>query len=266
MRVALGIEYDGTPFHGFQYQLNAPSVQGALEVALTRIADQPVRLSAAGRTDAGVHATGQVVGFASPVSRPLAAWVRGTNSHTPNGLKVRWARQVDAAFHARYSAVARRYQYVYHESATPSPLLAGRVVTRAAPLDAAAMHRAAQALVGEHDFSAYRAAGCQSLSAHRCVHRIFVSRAQQFVVIDVTANAFLLHMVRNIAGALCQVGEGRRGEDWPGALLLGRDRTVLGPTAPPQGLYLVDVDYPGYDLPAGEPAPVLRALGGLERF
>lgn len=265
MRFALGVEYDGAAFHGFQFQTNAPSVQGALEQALSRVADHPVRISAAGRTDAGVHATGQVVAFETPAERPLSAWVRGTNAMTPPGVKVRWARAVDGTFHARYSAVARRYQYLFADAPEASPLLAGRT-TPVPPLDADAMHRAAQALIGEHDFTSFRAAGCQSLSAHRCVHRLDVLRAGPLVVIDVTANAFLLHMVRNIAGALARVGSGRAEEGWIGEVLMQRDRTLIGPTAAPDGLYLVDVRYPGRDLPGGCPPALLRALGSLDRF
>jgi len=265
MRLALGIEYDGAAFRGFQFQANAPSVQGALEAALSRIAAATIRVVAAGRTDAGVHATGQVVGFASPVRRPLDAWVRGTNALTPAAVKVCWAREVTSDFHARYSAVARRYQYLFAEGAVASPLLAG-YATPARDLEDDAMHRAAQALVGEHDFTSFRAAGCQSLSANRCVHRIEVRRAGPLVVVDVTANAFLLHMVRNIAGALRRVGRGERAEAWVAEALAMRDRTVIGPTAAPDGLYLVDVNYPGHQLPGGAPPALLRALGSLEVF
>lgn len=265
MRLALGVEYDGSPFHGFQLQANAPSVQGALEAALSKIAAHPVRITAAGRTDAGVHATGQVVSFTSPASRPPSAWLRGTNSLTPAGVKVTWVREVDAAFDARRSAVARRYHYLFYEADAPSPLLSGHAV-QVASLDEDAMHRAAQALVGEHDFTTFRAAGCQSLSAHRCIHRITVQRAESLVLLDITANAFLLHMVRNIAGALMQVGQARAEESWPGRILQARDRSLAGRTAPPDGLYLVDVRYPGYDFPGGRPPALLRALGGLDRF
>lgn len=265
MHLALGVEYDGAAFSGFQLQRNAATVQGALEAALSRIAARPLRIAAAGRTDAGVHATGQVISFTSPAQRPLSAWSRGTNALTPPGVKVRWARQVDAAFHARYSAVARRYQYLFVEADYLSPLLLRRA-TPARRLDDEAMHRAAQALLGEHDFSSFRAAGCQSLSAHRCIHGISVRRAEQFVIIDVTANAFLLHMVRNLAGALRRVGEGQREESWIGSVLEARDRTPIGPTAAPDGLYLVDVRYPDHALPLGEPPALLRALGPLDRF
>jgi tRNA pseudouridine38-40 synthase len=265
VKVALGVEYDGGAFNGFQIQRNAPSVQEALETALTRIAAAPIRVAAAGRTDAGVHATGQVVAFSSPVSRPLSAWLRGVNALTPDAVKVCWVREVEEGFHARYSAVSRRYLYLFYEGETPSPLLSGRAV-RAQKLDDDAMHRGAQILLGEHDFSSFRAAGCQSRSAHRCVHRIAVHRANGLVIIDITANAFLLHMVRNIAGVLWQVGEGVRPPGWVGDLLAEGDRSLAGRTAPPEGLYLVSVHYPNNEFPVAQPPALLRALGGLDRF
>lgn len=206
-----------------------------------------------------------MVGFSSTAERPLSAWINGTNALTPPGVKVTWVREVDAGFHPRFSAVARRYQYLFYETAAPSPLLQGMAVP-VPGLNDEAMHRAAQTLLGEHDFTTFRAAGCQSRSAHRCVHRIAVHRAEGFVVIDITANAFLLHMVRNIAGALAEVGAGRVEESWIAEILAARDRSRAGRTADPTGLYLVDVHYPGYSLPAGRPPALLRSLGGLERF
>lgn len=267
--IALGVEYDGNAFSGFQLQPHAPSVQQSLESALSAVANAPVRVAPAGRTDAGVHATGQVVAFRAPLSRPLSAWVAGANAHLPEGVRINWAQSVDASFHPRFSAVARRYMYVFVERGSRherlSPLLGPRAV--AVPkLDELAMHKAAQTFVGEQDFSSVRGAGCQSLSAWRNVHRVVVHRAGPFVVIDIAANAFLLHMVRNIAGVLRQVGEGRRPEAWVKELLTSRDRTKGPATASPQGLYLVHVTYPGYAFPVAEPPPMLRALGGLERF
>ncbi|MEQ8486884.1 MAG: tRNA pseudouridine(38-40) synthase TruA [Pseudomonadales bacterium] len=265
MRIALGIEYDGSGFSGFQWQANARSVQATLEAALSQIAAEPIRVAAAGRTDAGVHATGQVISFSCHANRPLSAWLRGGNALLPADVKVVWASEVGDDFHARFSAVARRYQYLYDDSATASPLLR-RCVLPTAALDDDAMHRAAQQLLGEHDFSTFRAAGCQSPTAHRCVHRVAVHRAQTLVVLDITANAFLLHMVRNIAGALLRVGLRQADEGWIGQILAGRHRELAGRTAPPDGLYLVDVHYPGAGLPAGRPAGLLRALGNLDRF
>ncbi|MGE0622506.1 MAG: tRNA pseudouridine(38-40) synthase TruA [Pseudomonadales bacterium] len=265
MRVALGIEYDGAAFSGYQYQSHAPSVQGALQDALSRVAATSISIQAAGRTDAGVHATAQVVAFDTPVERPLSAWVRGTNALTPAGVAVLWARRVPDDFHPRYQATARRYMYLFYDAEPVSPLLAGRAVL-SRTLDDEAMHRASRVLVGEQDFSAFRAAGCQSTTPLRCVHQVTVHRAGGFVVVDVTANAFLLHMMRNIAGSLWRVGLGERPETWLDTLLRGRDRTVAAPTAPPDGLYLVDVRYPQADLPPGRLPPLLRALGDLRRF
>lgn len=265
MRIALGVEYDGSAFNGFQYQPHAPSVQGALQSALTKIADQPITLHAAGRTDTGVHATHQIVAFDSPVERPLIAWVRGTNALTPAGVAVLWAREVAPQFHPRFQATARRYMYVFYDLEEASPLLRERV-TFSRPLADEDMHRAAMALIGEQDFSAFRAAGCQSKTPNRCVHQVSVQRAGAFVILDITANAFLLHMVRNIAGSLWEIGQGRQPVGWIRQLLAGRDRRLAAPTGPPDGLYLVDVRYPEQTFPPGRPPPVLRAMGGLDRF
>ncbi len=265
MRVALGIEYDGSAFSGYQYQSHAPSVQGSLQDALSRIAASPVTIHAAGRTDAGVHATAQVVAFDAIADRPLSAWIRGTNALTPEGVAVIWASRVPEDFHPRYQATARRYMYLFYDAEPVSPLLNRRaVLTRT--LDDEAMHRASRILVGEQDFSAFRAAGCQSTTPLRCVHQISVQRAAGFVVVDVTANAFLLHMMRNIAGSLWRIGLGERPEDWMETLLRGRNRSLAAPTAPPGGLYLVDVRYPHVELPSGRLPPLLRALGDLGRF
>jgi tRNA pseudouridine38-40 synthase len=265
MRLALGVEYDGGAFSGYQFQSHAPSVQESLQQALTSVAAEPITIHAAGRTDAGVHATKQVVAFDTAVERPLPAWVNGTNALTPDGVSVLWAEQVADDFHPRFQATARRYMYLFYEAAVRSPLLEGRAV-RSRPLDDEAMHRAGAALVGEQDFSAFRAAGCQSKTPYRCVHRLQVARAGSLVIIDITANAFLLHMVRNITGSMWQVGTGQQPPEWIHDLLAGRDRNAAAPTAPPQGLYLVDVRYPELSLPPGSLPEPLRCLGDLTRF
>ena len=260
---ALGLEYDGGAYSGWQRQPHAPSVQQALETALGQVADQPVKTVAAGRTDAGVHATKQVVSFITTAQRPLKAWRDGVNSRIGDSAKVRWARAVEADFHARYSAAARRYLYLFRTDRTPSPL-SDRLAWRVVELDAQAMHEAGQYLVGEHDFTSFRAAGCQSLSPRRNLRRLAVRAIGNLVVLDIQANAFLLHMVRNIAGALLQVGDGRRAASWIGACLEAGDRRLIGRTAPANGLYLVDVLYPEHEFPPGSLPPLLAGLGSLE--
>jgi tRNA pseudouridine38-40 synthase len=261
--IALGVEYDGHAFHGWQRQPGHRSVQQTLEEALSKIADQPVKLTAAGRTDAGVHATQQVAAFTTQAERPNSAWVRGTNSLLPDELSVRWALPVSADFHARYSATGRRYQYVFLE-AERAPSIGRHYVTwSVARLDDAAMHAAAQQLIGEHDFTSFRSASCQAKSPFRCVFAVAVRRFDNFIVLDITANAFLQHMVRNIAGALSQVGRGERAVGWVADVLMARNRNLVGATAPPTGLYLVDVQYGALELPRAQPPLVLRALGDV---
>jgi tRNA pseudouridine38-40 synthase len=262
--IALGVEYDGHCFHGWQRQVGQRSVQQTLEEALARIADRPIKLIAAGRTDAGVHATQQIVAFATTAERPERAWIRGANSLLPEELSVRWALPVPTHFHPRYSATGRRYQYVFLEAAQ-APAIARHYVTwSAVPLDDAAMHMAAQCLIGEHDFTTFRSASCQAKSPFRCVFAIAVRRFADFVVLDVTANAFLQHMVRNIAGALLQVGRGEKAAGWVGDVLTARNRDLVGATAPPTGLYLVDVQYgPEFEIPRAQPPLILRAAGDV---
>ncbi len=262
--VALGVEYDGSCFHGWQRQIGQRSVQQTLEEALGRIAAAPIRLIAAGRTDTGVHATQQIVAFGSPVERPIRAWTLGTNSLIPDEVSVRWAVLVSPQFHPRYGATARRYQYVICESER-APSIARQYVTWSPPtLDDAAMHRGAQLLLGEHDFTSFRSAACQAKSPFRCIFSVSVRRLADLVVVDITANAFLQHMVRNIVGGLLQVGRGERDALWVGEILQARDRTALGPTAPPHGLYLVDVSYGAeYEFPRARPPAILRAAGDV---
>ncbi|MDE0419842.1 MAG: tRNA pseudouridine(38-40) synthase TruA [Gammaproteobacteria bacterium] len=253
--IVLGVEYDGGAFHGFQSQAHAESVQDALEDAIGQVADERVRIVAAGRTDAGVHATGQVVSFRTAAERPLDAWRRGVSSLTPDTVGIVWARATES-FHARFDAVWRRYVYVYSDAPERPVIHRGLVAWCQAPLEPERMHAAAQCLFGEQDFSAFRAARCQSKTPYRNVHSIRVARKNRYVAIEITANAFLLHMVRNIAGALRAVGVGELGSTDFRKLLRERDRRRAPPTAPPQGLYLVGVGYPGMDTPV-RPPPVI---------
>ncbi|NCP65218.1 MAG: tRNA pseudouridine(38-40) synthase TruA [Paraglaciecola sp.] len=244
MRIALGIEYDGAAYSGWQRQNHAKSVQQCVETALSKIADHEVKVTCAGRTDAGVHATAQVVHFDTECIRHENAWTFGMNRFLPDNIAIRWAQVVDDDFHARFSAFARRYRYLIYNHNLRNSILSSGVTTFYAPLDHVLMHEAAQALVGRHDFSAFRAVNCQSHTAVREISHIRVSRMGQYVMIDVQANAFLHHMVRNITGSLLMIGKGEQPVDWMHTLLLGQDRTKAAATAKPNGLYLVDVLYP----------------------
>ncbi len=246
-RIALGLEYDGSGWSGWQRQLSAPgrTFQEALESALSRVAGHPVRTIAAGRTDAGVHATAQVVHFDSSAERPDKAWIEGTNSCLPSAVRVRWVRRpAGTDFHARFSAVARRYRYLIWNGPARPALFRCHVAWERLPLDAERMQEEGACLLGEQDFSAFRTAACGSRSPRRNVHFLQVERRGEMVLLDIQANAFLQRMVRNIAGALTAVGVGRRPPGWVRQLLKGRDRTVGEPTAPAEGLYLTEVRYP----------------------
>lgn len=258
-RIALGIEYDGAAFHGWQRQGDQalPTVQGAVERALSKIADHPVELVCAGRTDTGVHATAQVVHFECALDRGEKAWVRGANSLLPSSVRIVWACNVREDFHARFSALSRRYHYVIYDNRVESAIMARRVTHTRAALDIEAMHAAGQHLLGEQDFSSFRAAGCQSRTPFRNVQQLSVYRHHRFVVLDIQANAFLQHMVRNIAGTLLEIGAGRQDPQWAAQILAARDRTQAAMTASPHGLYLVDVDYPPeFGLPKTALGPV----------
>ncbi|MBB5206674.1 tRNA pseudouridine(38-40) synthase TruA [Chiayiivirga flava] len=251
MRYALGIEYDGTDFLGWQRLGDGPSVQAALETALSYVADHPVAVTCAGRTDSGVHGRGQVVHFDSDADRTPRAWLMGSNARLPDSVATLWAQPVSDEFHARFAARARRYRYRLLNRRVRPALDARYVAWERRPLDADAMHRAAQALVGEHDFSAFRAIQCQAKHARRHLQRIAVTRIDDEVVVEVQANAFLHHMVRNIVGSLMLIGRGEQPEDWMATLLAGRDRTVAGPTAPSAGLLFLGPLYPAqWQLPA----------------
>lgn len=256
MRIALGIEYDGSDFAGWQLQEGeVRSVQGAVEQALSRVADHPVRVVCAGRTDAGVHATAQVVHFDTHAERSMRSWVYGANANLPKSVSVQWARPVGDDFHARFSAVRRRYRYVILNREVRPTFLAWRVAWEYRPLDETLMRRAARDLVGEHDFSAYRAVACQAKSPVRSLYELAVSRDRDLVILDLEANAFLHHMVRNIAGVLMDIGAGKQAPGWAREVLESRDRTLGGVTAQPHGLYLTGVGYPAhFDLPPLSPS------------
>ncbi len=243
-RIAACVEYAGDAFSGWQSQAHGRTVQDALEAALARVAAEPVRLHCAGRTDAGVHATAQVIHFDTSARRPLSAWVRGVNAELPAAVVVRWAVEVDREFHARYLAVERQYRYILFNSPTRPAMLSGRVGWYHTPLDEALMAEAAACLVGRHDFSAFRAAGCQSKTPVRLMHEVAVARSGDYLIFDFRANGFLHHMVRNLVGALVYVGKGRYPPEWLEQALVARDRSLAAPTFTPHGLYLCGVRYP----------------------
>ena len=243
MRIALCLEYDGRSFCGFQSQSSRCGVQDAVEHALGAIAQRDVAAVPAGRTDAGVHATAQVVHADVPDDRPLTAWVRGVNAHLPATVAVLWAHPVPDAFHARYSATARHYAYLLLVRPERPGLLAGRAGWYHRPLDADAMRAAAKPLIGRHDFSAFRAAECQAKSPVKTLHRLDVDTHGDLVRFTLSADAFLHHMVRNLVGALVAIGAGKAPPPWIGELLETRDRTRGPATFSPDGLYFTGVDY-----------------------
>lgn len=264
-RISCCIEYDGRRYSGWQIQAlsNVLTIQAELERALGEVAAAPVRVHCAGRTDTGVHASGQIIHFDAPAARSIKAWVLGTNTHLPEDIRVLWAAPVPEDFHARFSALSRRYRYIIANTAVSPALLCGQVTWQRRQLDAVRMHEEAQSLLGEHDFTSFRAASCQSTTPMRNIHSIEVSRHGKLVVIDIKANAFLHHMVRNIAGSLMAVGSGRRDKTWIERLLQARDRNQAADTAAPHGLYLVEVDYPPrYDLPVRPVGPMLLSIAG----
>jgi tRNA pseudouridine38-40 synthase len=243
VRFALGLEYDGRAYCGFQSQPSGCSVQDALERALAAIADAPVRAVAAGRTDAGVHATSQIVHFDAPVARPLTAWIRGVNAHLPSSAAILWCAPVADDFHARFAATARHYAYLLLDRDVRPALLHGRVGWFHAPLDVDAMRDASRVLVGRHDFSSFRAAECQAKSPVKTLTRLDVTRSAGLVRVDVSADAFLQHMVRNIVGALVEVGSARRSVASLRELLAAADRTQGPATFAADGLYFTGADY-----------------------
>ena len=243
MRIAAAVEYDGRTFCGFQSQPSGCGVQDALERAVSAIAGDAVRVTAAGRTDAGVHATSQIVHFDAPAERPVSAWVRGVNAHLPGTAAMLWAQPVDDDFHARFAAQRRRYSYLLLNRPERPGLNAGRVGWYHRPLDVSAMRESAEVLLGTHDFSAFRAAECQAKSPVKTLAQLDIVVAGSLLRFDFVADAFLHHMIRNIVGALVYVGSARQPRSWVGAVLAGRDRARGAPTFAADGLYFAGADY-----------------------
>lgn len=257
LRIALGIEYDGSQYHGWQSQQGLRTAQGMLEKAISRVAAETVQVTCAGRTDTGVHGMNQVVHFSTDVERPLRSWIFGTNSYLPKDMVVKWAKWVSDDFDARFSACARRYRYIIYNHAIRPAHLRSLVTWHYQSLDVELMHEESQALLGENDFTSFRSTQCQSKTPMRCINQITVKKHEQLIFIDVEANAFLHHMVRNIVGVLISVGSGRHGRGWVKELLALRDRTKGAETAPAYGLYLFDVIYPSrYGIPRSKSYPL----------
>jgi tRNA pseudouridine38-40 synthase len=249
------VEYDGSAYSGWQVQHHADTVQARLEAAIAQVAASPVRVHCAGRTDAGVHALGQVIHFDAQARRSPRGWVLGTNSKLPDDIAVRWAVPVPGDFHARFSATGRHYRYLILCRPTRSALWRGRAVWTHRPLDLARMRTAGALLVGRHDFTSFRALACQAKSPVRTLRYLHLARQDELIRLEVGADGFLHHMVRNIAGVLMTIGRGEAPVDWTAELLALRDRARGGVTAPPDGLYLTGVDYPEhFDLPSRDDA------------
>jgi tRNA pseudouridine38-40 synthase len=250
-RIALGLEYDGSEFLGWQTQPGGNTVQDALESALASIAGAPVSVTAAGRTDRGVHARIQVAHFDSEAQRPESAWVRGVNAALPAAMAVLWSREVPGDFHARYSALSRTYRYELLNRPVRAALAAPYVGWFHLPLDVEKMREAAALLLGEHDFSAFRSSECQAKSPIRTIHAFEVTRESQTIHFVVRANAFLHHMVRNLVGTLVYIGKGKHPPQWLLQVMESRDRTKAAPTFGPEGLYLERIEYePKWGLPS----------------
>lgn len=257
MRLALGLSYNGYQYYGWQRQETLLSIQQVLEEAIGKIANHSVKVTCAGRTDKGVHALGQVVHFDTEAVRNQRSWLLGINTYLPADIRVQWVQPIDNEFHARFSAVARRYRFVIYNNRIASALLHQQTTWHYSPLNETKMIEATQYLIGEHDFSSYRAAECQARSPIRTVHELTVTRRHDFIFIDIKANAFLHHMVRNIAGVLMVIGEGERAPIWAKEVLMAKDRRAGDITAPANGLYFMETSYPeNFDLPK----PILRGF------
>ncbi len=245
-RIALGLQYDGTAYRGFQAQAGLSTVQSTLEAALSIVANEPITVFCAGRTDAGVHATGQVVHFDTRAERPDHSWWQGANAHLPSDIAVQWAKQVPEDFHARYKATSRRYRYVIANTRARPALMARFATWFNRPLDERKMHEAAQTLLGTHDFSAFRAAECQAKNPVKTLEFANVTRQGDYVILDIKSDAFLHHMVRNIVGTLLPIGIGDEDPSFMREALVSKDRTRAGMTAKPCGLSLIEINYPHY--------------------
>jgi len=252
MRIVLGVAYEGTAYYGWQRQENSlPTIQGYIETALSKVADQPVNVVCAGRTDKGVHALGQVAHFDTTAVRTERAWVLGANTHLPPDIRVHWAKFADEAFHARFSAMARSYRYIIYNHPTHSAIFANKSTWYIKPLDEQRMQIAANYLIGEHDFTSFRAAECQAKTPVRNIQHLTITRKNQLVIIDIKANGFLHHMVRNIAGVLLPIGAGEQPPSWVREVLAAKDRTHAGTTAAAAGLFFEKAYYPNvYQYPA----------------
>ena len=250
MRIAALIEYDGSSYCGWQRQNHSPSVQAEVEKALSVVADEPILVVCAGRTDTGVHGTNQVIHFDTSATRLPRQWMLGVNANLPRNIRIHWVGDKPPQFHARFSAVSRTYRYVISNQFYRSALYHNLLTWERVQLDEKAMNVAAQCLIGEHDFTSFRASGCQSMSPNRNVHAVNVRREKKLVIFEITANSFLHHMVRNIVGSLISIGKGDHSSAWFSALLKNRDRSKASATAPSNGLYLSGVSYPPeYNIP-----------------
>ena len=243
MRIALGIEYDGSSYCGWQSQPDGRTVQDILQIALSQVAGESIAVIAAGRTDTGVHALEQVIHFDTRSSRPLTAWVRGANALLPSSVAVLWAHAVDDEFHARFSAQSRSYSYYLYCRPVRSALQHGKIGWFHQSLDVEKMREAARYLLGEHDFSAFRASACQAKSPIKNLSQLTIQQQGEVISLDLTANAFLHHMVRNIVGCLVYVGKGKHPPQWLQQVLEGRERSHAAPTFAPDGLYLRRIAY-----------------------
>jgi tRNA pseudouridine38-40 synthase len=246
MRYALGVQYDGKNYSGWQRQINATAVQEKVEQALSKIADEPIEVICAGRTDTGVNAINQIIHFDTLKQRKDIAWTLGVNTHLPSDIAISWVREVSDDFHARFSATARQYRYIIYNHPIRSAILSHGISHWHHELNEQLMQEGAQYLIGKNDFTSFRTVHCQSHSAVRTIEHCNVSRQGRYVIVDIKANAFLHHMVRNVVGSLFRVGQGQESPIWMKEVLLAKNRCLAGVTAPPEGLYFVDVDYPSH--------------------